>query len=150
MRTAEGKFAVVHGHARNLNPTREWVTWAGMRNRCLNSNGPKYHHYGGRGISICERWETFENFLADMGPKPVGMTLDRRDVNGNYEPSNCRWATYHEQNTNRRTKSLTDDEVVELKAWLSDGFRGSLLAEMYGVSRSLVSQIKHGTKRAAA
>jgi hypothetical protein len=138
-----------HGHTQNASPTREWLTWAGMRQRCLNPNNPKYKHYGGRGIRICERWEKFENFLADMGPKPKGMTLDRfPDNNGDYEPGNSRWATYHEQNLNRRTKSLSDDEVVEVKAWLSDGFGGSLLARMYGVSVSLISQIKHGTKRA--
>jgi hypothetical protein len=73
-----------------------------MRSRCLNPNYDKYPFYGGRGITICERWNSFENFLADMGERPEGLTLDRRNNDGNYEPSNCRWATALEQRHNRR------------------------------------------------
>lgn len=77
-----------------------------MRYRCLNPTNPKYRFYGGRGISICARWESFDNFLADMGPRPAGKTLDRYpDQNGNYEPGNCRWATKAEQVANMRPRS---------------------------------------------
>lgn len=91
-----------HSHARRGRETREYSTWSNMRNRCLNRNASKYPIYGGRGIQICDRWGLFENFLADMGERPEGMTLDRIDVNGNYEPGNCRWATVSQQNSNKR------------------------------------------------
>ena len=98
---------VTHGHTRrrkNSNtrnsPTRS--SWCCMMQRCYNTKGKKYRDYGARGIRVCERWHKFENFLADMGVRPRGKTLDRKDVNGNYERKNCRWATNEIQNSNRR------------------------------------------------
>ncbi len=83
----------------------EYRSWACMRDRCLNPNHGHYHYYGGRGIKICDRWSDFAKFLEDMGTRPVGTTLDRIDVNGNYEPGNCRWATHHEQQSNKRKRN---------------------------------------------
>ena len=89
-----------HGHARgSISPT--YSVWIGMRKRCQNKATNGYLRYGGRGISVCERWHKFENFLADMGERPPGRTLDRINNDGNYEPGNCRWATLEEQNLNR-------------------------------------------------
>jgi len=78
-----------------------------MRARCENEAHPNFTQYGGRGITVCERWASFENFLADMGPRPSrNHSIDRIDNDGNYEPGNCRWATKLEQSSNRRTSRL--------------------------------------------
>lgn len=83
----------------------EYRTWSGIKTRCFNIKDPKYPLYGGRGVVMCPEWQaSFERFLADVGTRPSEHhTLDRRDPNGNYEPSNCRWATIKEQNRNKRT-----------------------------------------------
>lgn len=99
-----------------MSDTPTYQSWLSMRARCLNSNNVGYQHYGGRGITIDPRWDSFENFLADMGEKPNGLTLDRKDVNGNYVASNCRWATPFEQIHNRRSVTELQEELDMWKA----------------------------------
>lgn len=83
--------------------TREFKIWAAMRRRCSNLRDTSFQKYGGRGVKVCERWESFENFYADMGPRPSpAHSVERIDNSGNYEPGNCRWATPQEQGVNTR------------------------------------------------
>jgi hypothetical protein len=88
--------------------TAEYVAWRAMLGRCYRTDDISYPNYGGRGITVCDRWRTsFENFLADMGERPsTNHSLDRKESNGNYEPDNCRWATKREQSQNRRSTNF--------------------------------------------
>jgi len=90
-------------HEQCWSPT--YSSWAGMKDRCTNQNHKSYNNYGGRGITVCERWMDFRNFLEDMGERPEGMSIDRIDVNGDYEPGNCRWATAEQQSLNKRNST---------------------------------------------
>ena len=92
-----GRFLAAHGKT----GTRTFNIWGKMKQRCTSDKAHNWNRYGGRGIRVCERWNDFSNFLADMGEAPAGMTLDRIDSNGNYEPTNCRWATMLTQSRNR-------------------------------------------------
>lgn len=93
---------VTHGYKSLASKSRKtYGAWVALRERCRNPNNPKFKYYGGRGITFVERWDSFENFVADMGHAPPKHSLDRIDVNGNYEPSNCRWVTQQTQVRNR-------------------------------------------------
>jgi hypothetical protein len=99
---------IVHGHARKNATSSEYRTWQAMWSRCTNPNVPGYPNYGGRGIKVSKRWEAFENFISDMGPRPPGMRLGRLDIDGDYTPKNCRWMSLSESMNNR-----TDSTVLE-------------------------------------
>lgn len=96
-----------HGlRKRNLKRSKEYIAWGHMIQRCRNRNHPLYKNWGGRGIKVCERWLSFENFFSDMGVSPEGRSLDRINNNGDYEPGNCRWATSRQQQNNRSDNKL--------------------------------------------
>ncbi len=112
------KLNTTHGKSN----TTTHVTWTSMKQRCNNPKAKRFKDYGGRGIKVCERWDSFDNFLADMGERPTGLSLDRIDVNGNYEPSNCRWATDEQQRANTtRTRTDTINGITRtLREWAKE------------------------------
>jgi hypothetical protein len=109
----------------------EYHVWASMLHRCIDEKTHNKEHYLDRGIVVCERWQQFENFYADMGPRPSAKhSIERKDVNGNYEPNNCEWATIAEQNRNR-----TDTRRIELNG---KTVCGAELARLCGVHRKTI------------
>jgi hypothetical protein len=111
------------------NPTHR--SWTAMKKRCLDRNAADYHRYGGRGIKVCDRWKhSFENFLADMGERPEGRTLDRIDNEGDYAPANCRWSTNVEQGRNKRNSHRL--------AWAGETLTIAGWAEKTGLPASLI------------
>jgi hypothetical protein len=155
MRGASIETAVAsrHGHTAGGVVTRTYDTWRAMLARCEYPGNASYHAYGARGVAVCERWHDFRNFLADMGDRPRGSTLDRIKNARGYEPGNCRWATYAEQAANRDTaraerngrSRLTSDQVAAIRAEHSaDGTSSYALAKRYGVDQGTVAALLQG------
>lgn len=118
-----------HRHSNPLNgkPSGAYQSWGQMKSRCLNPRHHAFSGYGGRGIAICERWlNSFEYFLEDMGERPGGLSLERIDNDGNYEPGNCKWATMLEQGNNRKTNQFL--------MWNGIRYTQSQLSRMVGIS----------------
>lgn len=133
MRTESNRIKAMNNRTHGLSYSGTYSSWRLMKQRCLNSCSPTYMYYGGRGIKICRRWLKFENFIADMGERPNGKSLDRYpDKNGNYEPSNCRWATRKQQSLNtRRNITLEYNGLsMPLSAW----------AEHFGLNQQTLRQ----------
>lgn len=122
-----GNANSTHGYTRGKGSTT-YAVWCSMLARCNNPNTKAFKDYGGRGVTVCRRWLKFENFLVDMGEKPEGLTLDRKNNNKNYSKRNCRWVTRKDQNRNRRSNiHLTHKGKTKLLVeW----------AELLGFSRS--------------
>jgi hypothetical protein len=144
-----------HGHRRGRHSSPTYESWCGIISRCGNEQRKDYHHYGGRGIKVCERWLTFDNFLADMGEKPTGMSIGRIDNNGNYEPSNCRWETHRQQMRNRRgNRIVTAFGKTGCLADFTEHFKVSYSAVLsrlrigWSVERAFTEPLRHSLKRA--
>ena len=104
-----GRGRIKHGRSsRNSENHATYSSWQHLKDRCLNKNNTEYNYYGGKGIEVCEKWLNFTGFLEDMGDRPRGKTIDRIDINGNYNKENCKWSTFTDQmNNTRRSRYLT-------------------------------------------
>lgn len=131
-------------HRKSTTPT--YRIWANVLSRCRDKNNEGYYLYGGRGIRVCKRWEKFENFLADMGERPKGKSIDRIDGEGNYEPGNCRWATPREQAQHRRDTKLSFDIADEMRELFAAGVMRVDIARLYGVSLPAVLRVCDGSR----
>lgn len=132
--------ATKHG----LSRTRAYKAWMSMKGRCLNPNYPNFHNYGGRGIRVCERWMSFDAFFEDMGECMSGLSLDRKENDGNYEPGNCRWTDNStQQNNKRNTRKISAfGKTQTLSEWsievgLDPDFIRNRLSRGWGVEEAL-------------
>jgi len=137
-----------HGHTSRAmsggqRQTSTYSIWRGMLARCLNPKNHKYNDYGGRGIKVCARWLSFENFLADMGERPEGLTLDRRETNGDYSPENCRWASWPTQRRNRSDVKLEPHEPAQIRWLIENGAMFKDVATFFELNLATVYKIKH-------
>lgn len=140
-----------HGHTAG-GGTRTYHAWRDMLRRCTNPTSADWTRYGGRGITVCDRWRRFEDFLADMGPCPDSLTLDRINNDGSYEPGNCRWTTWEQQMLNRRllrgerhpNAKLRVGDVLSIRRMARYGTTYRSIASVFGVSHANVGYIVRG------
>lgn len=132
-----------HGHTVG-GKSKTYQSWKAMRLRCTSPRSTYFSLYGGRGITICDRWNSFENFLEDMGERPCGSTIDRIDRNGNYEPRNCRWATAAEQVQNSSKARICADTAREILGRYEHGERQVSIARRLGLGKGIVSAVVTG------
>ena len=133
-----------HGHTRNRTYSATYHSWQAMLARVRYMRRDKEKKHCGRGITVCDRWLTFDNFLSDMGERPEGCTLDRIDNDGHYEPGNCRWSSPTEQARNRRNARLIFSQAVEVARRRLAGEPCNVLAAEFGISESLPREIVKG------
>lgn len=137
--------ALRHGHTIGKQYSPTYHSWQAMLARVRYVDRDTEQKHAARGIAVCERWQMFESFLADMGERPAGMTLDRYpDNDGNYEPTNCRWATPIDQARNRRNARLTFETATEVACRRLRGESCKALAGEFGISESLPREIVRG------
>ena len=127
-----------------MSNSNEYKIWESMLGRCRNTSHHAYNGYGGRGITVCDKWTTFAGFFEDMGLKPSKLTLERIDNNLGYSKDNCKWATRTEQARNTRATKLTEEIVVTIKRLISQGVSQSKIASMFNVSRGNIGHIAQG------
>lgn len=150
--------AYIHGHTTG-GFSRTYHSWASMLQRCTNTERAEYRRYGGRGITVCKRWYLFQNFLTDMGERPEGTSLDRKNNDGNYTPRNCRWATRSEQQQNKNHKCTEHKKTIlrackkpkttaELQAILGlhDEPTKKFVRELRAIGKVTTSLVRTGTR----
>lgn len=152
MREFASQSMRTHGEGSRSKRSDELNIYNGMKARCLNPKHKNWDRYGGRGISICARWlENYENFLADMGRRPSDKhSLERDEVNGNYEPNNCRWATAVEQQRNKTSTVLDPEIAARIRSLAASGMSKIDISRSLGVHYSSVKQITLGKQWRAA
>ena len=142
---AFSKSSLRHGHTSGGRGSKTYISWCDAKKRCYNPANKRYAEYGARGIEMCEAWRnSFEAFLRDMGERPEGMTLERKDVNKGYEPGNCVWATLAQQAQNTRANVATWESVRAMRKRRSEGATYPQLAHEFGMSYNNVRFICRG------
>ncbi len=145
-----GEIATInHQEKHGMFGTPEYVSWYAMKTRCYNKKQKSYKDYGGRGITVCDRWKnSFTAFYKDMGPKPFPEAqIDRIENAGNYEPDNCKWESSEGNNQHRRSSKLNEDQIREIKnKYKTEKFTHRGLAKEYGVTYGLIGHILQGKK----
>lgn len=137
--------SIKHGHAKASGFSATYNTWRGMTDRCGNPNNTAYAHYGAKGIAVCHRWSDFSAFLADMGERPEGMTLDRIDGSKGYSKDNCRWASAKEQAENRKRcgpiPRLSGEDIALMCRIRAQGISWAEIGAQFGVHPAHASSL---------